>query len=328
MVDNLNDIEYTTEEKIMAEEMREKDTYIEGIRPVYPACIQDLQRVFSGQNSELNEESERYGHDPFQGFFIIAPHLEECQLFGDHGIFPRLTDDLLSPNPMESDQEMASPFLSGDGDCAWYKPHHIYGHDWGIVLRIQCIFALARTYCRDFDGAGLAPHEVSRLVHEFLILAAATLSAREFYRHKVESFGIRLREAQGTTGPCAYMNYQRSIRRNKHIHPADQLEDALAAASAYRYIRNMHNTKGFQRVATRSASDSLEKLFRHPQAHPGFSDGQHFLQAKAHKVAEWELMQRVQEGQIPPPHCGDHWRHTNGMMGALVNIGSVPHFTI
>lgn len=311
------------DERAIARRIRAEEEAPLDCRPwlVERNCLDALERIFA--RGRRGREGSRQEH-PLE--LIYLPELEECPIFGPDAI--RKTTECIG-YPYEW-QRTGLPFLRGVNGrpCAWYRPLHFYGENWGIVVNTGCARALAGLYASYVDPADIAGESSSLVSLHLLRLATETLLQREFYRHKIEVYGMTLREVETTRRPGAYIEFYRGIRTANSDGTRD-LENALAVAHARRdLVISRTGSRAHPAVLVRAAIRGLDWLLDQPECLSSYSDGRNFLDKRSHRVAEWEMMQRIQEGVAPTRLCGDHWQYAPQLVRSIMRVSSVPTWLV
>jgi len=200
--------------------------------------------------------------------------------------------------------------------CAWYKPIHFFGHDWGIFILDDCVRRIA------VDIARWVPRSVGAAVWALqaplLQMSFASLFLHEAYHHKTESFAIRLDVTERTP---RYRTYWSSVYEPA-TRPAGggPLEEALANADSYRRLNEAAYARSVQRRLIRSTRDYL--TWRFPFDPPGYSAASTFLTDVPNLAGQNLLKSQVQEGVAKPVRTVGQWRMAPNMNESLFSLRS------
>ena len=102
-------------------------------------------------------------HDPPDGWPTVRPddevhEVDWARLFPGRPLDRGQSDWELYGGELDVPPDVEADILDGEVDpgppgwdvCAWYQPMHFYGYGWGIFIREECIFDIAkqlRTRC-------------------------------------------------------------------------------------------------------------------------------------------------------------------------------------
>jgi hypothetical protein len=183
--------------------------------------------------------------------------------------------------------------------CAWYQPIHYFGMDWGLFVKENCMLQEA------LEIAKFLPYYVLgwplwRIGLEVIRASFSILYLHEHYHHKMESLGLRLQVVELKS---RYLAYKKKVYRRTN-GTDDQLEEALANASAYRRL----NTRPYNRI-NRGVREAARKYLdaRFPFDPPGYRKGMDYLEDDSFNSGENLLQARMHEARLVPTQPSSEW---------------------
>ncbi|GMU80965.1 MAG: hypothetical protein AMXMBFR47_08360 [Planctomycetota bacterium] len=199
--------------------------------------------------------------------------------------------------------------------CAWYQPVHYFGPEMGIMIRQNCVLALAGRMRRYF-----AQQEFKFAEQELqlrLIRAAVLLYfLHEQYHHKVECFALRsnvvLREV-------VYHRYMDGVYANLRGSD-DLLEESLAHADMYRRLGERAYSSDLGAPIVRAVRGFLKAIF--PYEPPGYRRARDYLQQVDFDRGENRLQGQVREGRLEPEQPVDEWDEAPRLLQSIYDIRS------
>lgn len=206
--------------------------------------------------------------------------------------------------------------------CAWYRPIHYYGPDFGIVMRRRCLLKIARGIAltvdpTELDGA-LADHAMHCLLGAFY-----GLQLHEFYHHKTESLGVRLRVVERRPRDIPpYVRYMQQVYRN---YWPNLLEESLANAYSYRQLAQLPYRDAVPGPIQKATRAFLKKSFAVQRG--GYRDALLYLTPTAFTEGEWDLQETV-SGVGHAHRDARQWRDAPDMMRSLFLVREVPVFLV
>jgi hypothetical protein len=173
-------------------------------------------------------EPESFHELDYPTLFGTYDQLDEPEFDIDHDVV-RDINAALDQEPR--DQERVWRPHSEWHVCAWYRPIHYYGVNWGIFIREDCVLDDAVRIARlvnPIELSGLGQHP--RLRASYAIRAALmSLYLHEYFHHKIESLGLRLHVA---TGHSKYLVYRLNVYM-QFLGTDNCYEEGLANADSY-----------------------------------------------------------------------------------------------
>lgn len=218
------------------------------------------------------------------------------------------------PEPSEAKDvpviERPDPDPARQHFCAWYQPIHFYGYDFGIFIRQECARKWARWVARFLArGTPLSP----QLCRQLLRAGVYVLFLHEHYHHKIESLGLRLHVA---TGSSCYLPYQAKVYR-PCVGSKDQLEEALANADAFLRLREPRYRRSISPAVVEALRDYLRWSI--PHSPPGYCEAMAYLDERAFDVGEDVLQERVRLATVAVPAASD-WECAPQMTRSILTV--------
>jgi len=240
---------------------------------------------------------------------------DERDLSGDQSVFLLEDDRILSIIYDALESEIPSVFEDGKDQwdvCAWYKPIHFHGHDWGICIREECILDLAIKIAQYVEQQ----YSHRRIVDLVLTAAFCLYYLHELYHHKTECFGLRIHVVEGKSSYIPYMRFVYiPAKDTKH-----QLEESIANAFMYRNIGSSEFLKRLSKPVVDAARRYLDHSF--PSNPPSYKEAPQYLSAEDFIRGESILKSQMQEVTLQPTRSHMEWKYAPRMNQSFFNIRS------
>lgn len=206
--------------------------------------------------------------------------------------------------------------------CAWYRPIHYYGWDWGIYIRQDCLKQQALRIAWEFRRRNPAilgkwpPHYLARMLYPtFLKASFFCYFLHEYYHHKVESFGFRLLV---TTGAMKYEDYKTAVYRPT-FGSDDCLEEAMANADIHKRIAEDTYKGRLGKSVTEATRVYLKESFKTDPR--GYRKAIDYLGSRR-EPGERRLQSQIFDASLTPGKSPNDWQSAPVMMKGLYNLKS------
>ena len=205
--------------------------------------------------------------------------------------------------------------------CAWYRPIHYFGSDWGILIKQSCAERKALRIAR-FLARSLSPYLTSRwdlwAIGKWLIkISFLKYFLHEHFHHKVESLGFRFHVIFGAS---LYLPYKDAVYR-KHFLTSDCLEESLANADAYRRLGNKPYVSHIGKAWLPRVRDYLE-FIDFPSCPPGYKEALHYLKDDDFNKKLHLLHGQMKEATLTPSQPVDDWVLASRLTQSMFNVKS------
>jgi hypothetical protein len=204
--------------------------------------------------------------------------------------------------------------------CAWYKPIHFFGHDWGIYIREQCILMISKEIARFVDWTAFrrstAPISSSPpfIARQLLRSAFYVFYLHEHFHHKVESLGFRFLIS---TKSDRYRPYKLNVY-SRVFNTSGCTEETLANADSYRRLSEPRYSKRIDENIRRGLRRFLKESFK--WAPPGYAQALNSLSRSSYRNRLQRLQSQILEGVIAPKLPANHWSVASNMILSLMDV--------
>lgn len=197
---------------------------------------------------------------------------------------------------------------------AWYLPFHYFGLDWGIYVKEESVFELARLIYNEMRR----PTMTARLAEDLCRMALSILYLHEAFHHKVESFATRLEIATRIPAYRSYKDNVVKVVRGTDAH----LEEAVACAEMLTRLDEVAYKKGVE-ARTRAATKRFVKKWI-PTLNPGYRLGLNHLDDQS----KWFLQNQIAEGNQHPSNLIVDWAIADNMLRGFYDKDAIAHVMV